>query len=713
MAAATALSNRHIVATVLHHFSSMKYKDRRQYGPDLPVEFLECRPSLLPAILVNRLWADEGTNILWRQYPHVPALRGVAPDRRQWYANKVESMFAMSPLDSDGEELVYLEALAWPNTKALEFEVDFSRHGQRFKGMLHSGLEHLEISGSQTGGSKHFAETVLPMVAGSCTGLQSIRIGTDTIMEQDPIDASVLFNTLDSIPSITSVEVKDTNFSDKDALFVRLSQRPDFESLEIDLDPGLGLLPLLSGPNALPSPFSSLRRLWIMCYPEVALALPVHLRAIEEMQLEIARIPNEPAQSSDRGILGDLIEQLSHCPNLRLLRIGIGLLASDFPSALSLPALSGNSLIKLATCCPNLININIFAIEHSAIDGSNILPDQFDDFCKALPGLRSLNLKLHPPTATALSTTALQSLGAHCPGLEVLRLKIGFQLPSLPVSSAIPQILLNGEDTPGSSTFEDSAVLVDSRSLDTDTTGTDSVRSSTDFVHLATPSTSSSTQILPMFPNLSHLAMARAETALCPAIHTPSTPEKSLDLSTPSLFPGDIDPDTEASLVRAWALPLLTHFPRLEILEAWGDHMGQDNESLNYFFPKEEVLASTWEFLAGVEQDLWEGGEDMVLGDDENVVFEQGYIDGDNSSRERDSWHTLDSGAGSGEDWHRASLMNEFVPVTAEKEMEFSMGGLAVCEGEPVGTIMPGKRVDIVDPDGLFTEVDILNVVGH
>ena len=65
MAASAVLSNSHILSTILSHLSDMKYKDRRQYGPDQPVEFLEFRPTLVPAILVNKLWADEGTSILW------------------------------------------------------------------------------------------------------------------------------------------------------------------------------------------------------------------------------------------------------------------------------------------------------------------------------------------------------------------------------------------------------------------------------------------------------------------------------------------------------------------------------------------------------------------------------------------------------------------------------------------------------------------------
>ncbi|CAD0043283.1 unnamed protein product [Aureobasidium pullulans] len=46
---------------------------------------------LLPAILVNREWALRGTDLLWRE-PFTPALAKIRSDRRQIYADKVQSI---------------------------------------------------------------------------------------------------------------------------------------------------------------------------------------------------------------------------------------------------------------------------------------------------------------------------------------------------------------------------------------------------------------------------------------------------------------------------------------------------------------------------------------------------------------------------------------------------------------------------------------------
>ncbi|KAF2440935.1 hypothetical protein P171DRAFT_85808 [Karstenula rhodostoma CBS 690.94] len=632
-ASATALANRHVLSSILLHLSDMKYKDRRQYGPDQPVEFLEFRPTLVPAILVNKLWADEGTSILWRRYPHLPSLKDLPLERRQYYANKVHYVFALSPPVGSAETLDYLEGLSWPHLKSLELEVDMQRHGASFTSMLHAGLEHVELSGCQSGGSQYFVETILPTLFKTGNNLKSIRIGPDTIMDDHPVHVSALYEYLDASPAIRTIEVKLVNLTDKDALFTRLSQRQSLESLQIDLDPGLALLPLLSGPHTLPSPFASLRRCSMMCYPEIALVLPMHLRMLEELQLDIARAPISPHQPSDFTIFEDMIAELSHCPELRNLRISVGSLAVDFPSSILLPRLSGSALGQLAETCRKLEDINFLATEPSAIDGSSISSKEFESFCKALPHLRNLNLKLQPTTASTLEITALQSLGQYCPELEVLRLKVAFQLPSLPVSNTTPRILINDDDV--------------------------------------APEIPAQPDVSPLFPNLTHLALSRSDTDLAPV-------SNSFTSSVSSRSTSIVDSTVEEDLVRSWAHPLLAHFPRLEILEAWGDFSGQDNDSLNYFLPTQEILASTWEFLSGIEQDLWEDDEES---------FEESFEEGD-------SWNSL-------EDWEKASLTNEFAfgedgPVDVH-EVYPEVGKLALRDEEPEGMVTPGRTLEAGD----------------
>lgn len=163
-AAERALANRHIVSNILHQLSDMKYKVKRQFGPDQPVEFLEFRPTLVPSILVNKLWADEGTSVLWENYPHLPALSVMEPDRKQYYANKVRKIFTMSPPIGSPTSLEHLRDLRWPKLKSLEMDVDFARHGDQIRTMMHPALEYLELSGYQSEGAEYFKSFVLPTI---------------------------------------------------------------------------------------------------------------------------------------------------------------------------------------------------------------------------------------------------------------------------------------------------------------------------------------------------------------------------------------------------------------------------------------------------------------------------------------------------------------------------------------------------------------------
>ncbi|KNG49270.1 abc transporter protein [Stemphylium lycopersici] len=658
-ATARATADRRIVSLVLRHLSDMKYKDRRQRGSDQPVEFLEFRPTLVPSILVSKLWAEEGTSILWRRYPHLPALQHMSPDRQQWYTNKIERLFVLGPIDDD-TDLAYLEGLEWPNLKTLELEVDWKKCEKAISPMLHVGLQHLDFLGPQSSESTHVAGTVLPIFFKSCPHLRSIRIGPDVIDPKDPVPNQELLDLLDSAQSIIDVCIRNTSIFGKDQLFVRLSQRPGLEALEIDLDPGLQLLPYFSDPNVLPVSFRSLKRLHIMCYPEIAVALPSHLQLIEELHVDIARIPNQAQEDGDLNILDDVVGGLLQCGKLQSLRVNIGQVAIDFPSPLSYPRLSGTSMMKLVAGCPNLQEISFLASEPAAIDGSMISSLQFEAFCKGLPQLISLSLKLHPQTAIELESTALESLARNCPLLETLRLKISLHLPD----SQIPKRPASSQPTETS--FQDQISTEEFPVAPSITVPSNEGNTS---VHIGDFS-ESNPSVAFAFKNLRHLAFARPQSIL-------SITSDSYTVSSNSQASSVVDPLVEQSLVQSWAQPLAAQFPHLEVLEAWGDWTGQDNEVLNYFLPREELLATTWEFLSGVEQDLWEeeGDVDEILSDS----------DWKENRTDRYSFNSCTSA-----DWDLASLVNEF---SVEEHFEDSPRSDAY-EEEPEDMLTPGRVLD-------------------
>lgn len=672
MAATDAMADHRIVSLILRLLSDMKYKERRQRGPDQPVEFLEFRPTLVPSVLVNKLWAEEGTSILWRRYPHLPALREMNLERRQWYANKIERLYVLGPPLEDGEDLTYLEGLTWPRLKNLELEVDWRTHGKSLGSLLHPGISHLEFSGSQTGDAKYIAEVVLPALLRPCQHLHSIHFGPDAIGSQHPVHNQVLSDLLDSVPSITAIRIKNTYFFGKDLLFARLSNRPGLEVLEIDLDPGLQLHSLFASPTAPSSSFTSLKRLHVMCYPEIALALPAHLRLIEEVQFDVARIPNQPPQDSDISILDDLLSALSQCPKLHVLKVNVGQLASHLPSSSSFPLLSGATLVKLATSCCRLQDLNLIASEPAAIDGSRISSAHFEEFCKQAPLLKKLSLKTHPSTVIALESTALLSLGMHCSRLEMLRLKIALHLPTVAVLGHVS----HGYDESVAAISSGSSIRIADPQVITG--NGQSGMANTPRQTISDPGAS---MTRPRFPHLTHLGLSRPRSPL-------STISDAYVSSSTSQFGPMGDLSLEEGLVLPWAQCLVAGFPCLEILEAWGDSTGNDNESLNYFLPLEEPLASTWEFLSGVEQDLWEDDVDEL----------EGSIEDWDADYEVDT--TFDN-YGGGEDWKRASLINEY-PTEA---VTIDGGYSEVYEEEPEGMVTPGRTLD-KQGEGFFQDID-------
>jgi hypothetical protein len=643
MATTLALADGRLVSLVLSHLSDMTYKDRRQNGPDQPVEFIEFRPTLLPSICVSKLWADAGTSILWKRYPHLPAMQRIPIERRKWYASKVERIYLLSPPSGSGEDLGYLEQLDWPCLKSLELEGDWRDQNRALYHMLHPNLEHLEISATLLDHSTHIAKTLLPKLSTACRSLQSIHIGPDAVNSSPPVQAQIMSEILDANPTVKDVSIMNAGFRGTDILFRWLGQRPGLEALELDLDPGTQLLQFIQDPGLPPNSFSSLLRLHVMCYPEIALALPALLPNVEKLSFDLARMPDHAPVDSDIAFLDKLLYTLTGCQRLKSVKANIGLLSASFPSSETLPILHGASLVAFAAACPDLTDLALLVSKPAAINASCISSTDFQQFCRLVPRLTQLDLEFHPQTTIALEECALNLLGEHCPQLEVLRLKVALQLPSLTTIEDEPKFAYGTEALGAASTQTELTIY----EYDVDYVGAEE----------AAVRTSSPTA--PLFPRLNHLALARPQTVLSVAASTYAT---SISSQSSSIT----DPSLEEELVRSWAHSLLVHFPRLDILEAWGDWTGQDNDSMNYFLPLEEPLASIWEFLSGVEQDLWDDGQPHTTEGPESWD---------------DDFEPAISVRSSG-DWDRASLVNEY-PGSA------GSGYLETCDEEPEDMITP------------------------
>lgn len=566
MAAAKAAANQHIVSNILYHLRNQKIKERRQRGPDHPVELVATCPSLLPALTVNKLWADAGTSIIWSRYPRLPALRDVESARRQQYADKVTKTYLIQP--QPDEDLDYLSNLKWPLLSSVELVLDFAQFGPQLMNMFTPSLHFFALGSPQSCTASHFIQTILPTILALCPNLQGFNLGPGIFPTSEASLPNELCDQLDVIPSIKAIQVKHSGISD-DLLFSRLSRRVGLLALQIDLVSGSQLLPLFESTESEP-PFASLQRLDISCSPENALAMLPHLPMLENLQVHVRRTGTESPQDSDKSILGDLLTSVASASNLRVLSIIMGAISKPFAPEVESPVLSGPALVELARNNTKLKVLKISPSEPQSIDGSAISTEDFELFCSLLPHLEGLTLKFDPETVQHLTHTILESLGQHCRSLHFIRLRMSATLPGLPISNTTPRITL---DAPVSSSPDQESWF--------------------DKLNGDTPSST------PLFPCLAHLAIARPDTILA------FPPDSSSE---------HLDQQLKEYLVRSWADALLADFPRLEILEAWGDWIGNDAKSLNYLLPTQGVLHCMWEFLRGIEQDIWVDEEEEEEG---------------------------------------------------------------------------------------------------
>lgn len=601
MAVSRVLADRALVHQILRALSDMRISVRLQSGPEEPVQFQKFPPTLVPSILVNHLWADEGTSILWANYPFTGALLDMDPDRRQYYADKVQKMYLWGmPAGYPYLRPQEFKDLRWPELRTLELKIDdLAHHLGNLRNMLHAKLEDIEIAGLQTDGGEHFSVHVLPFIFKCCPSLKSICLKLSFPEADDVLSANVLISHLP--PTLKQISLPSVHFVDKDVFFWDLAQKPGLEHIDIDLPPGLSpqssaYLKQLHGPDH--TLFKDLNSLFLVAYPEFSTPLSSQLQSLQVLELAIARIPENEARVCDYNIFEDLFAALRPSQFLRRLSVLHDIVAIDFPSETSLPNISGAGLVQLGISCPKLTDLELATRPvSSGINASHISSTDFDLFCENLSGLKTLSLQFHPLTTAELSKTALQSVGKHCREIEVLQLRIALDLPSLPVPDSIPWVLLGRQ---GPAEAEEMPDISDLSLGEGDTFGR------------------------PLFPRLSHLALARPDTFLGlperevgwpPELEDEAVTPTSLESARSSLAAAAIaDLDREETLVLFWAHPLLIHFPSIEVLEAWGNWSGDDLERLKYFLPREGLMATTWDFLTGKEQDLCDVDPDEIEG---------------------------------------------------------------------------------------------------
>ena len=83
------------------------------------LEHLKDNKALFAALQVNKLWADEATTLLWREYPQTMDLSSIEDvERLQYYADKI-SVLSIELNDDDYEGHRKIQNVRFPRLKYL------------------------------------------------------------------------------------------------------------------------------------------------------------------------------------------------------------------------------------------------------------------------------------------------------------------------------------------------------------------------------------------------------------------------------------------------------------------------------------------------------------------------------------------------------------------------------------------------------------------
>lgn len=247
--------------------------------PDILLKILEYLAddpvSLRSAVLVNKTWAEEGTNVLWRN-PPVAALASISDGRRQIYAEKVYDLSFSG--DEEGFQHAAFRQLRFPRLKRLS--VDFYRAQDQEKlwigQYLQPSLEEFSLYGGD------LAEDLLDFLGSRCVRLRKILID-HPINELEPDQFLAFLKAARSLVSMTFLVRMDKLITDQ--VFLHLAGRDNLEVLKLGK--------LIGGPiikevlEEISDPFKHLQELAIRLESTAVSSLVLTVRSITRLALEM------------------------------------------------------------------------------------------------------------------------------------------------------------------------------------------------------------------------------------------------------------------------------------------------------------------------------------------------------------------------------------------------------------------------------------------
>ena len=335
--------------------------------------------TLRSALLVNKAWAAEAIRVLWEK-PPVAALVAIGEEHRQFYARQVRELIFGG--DEDGAEHSNFRNLEFPRLRRITIDYFRPDNGEKLRlgQYIQPSMEDFSFYGAEP------AEDILHLLETRCPRLESIVID----FQFEGLTSSRLIKFFNSCKSLTSICLP-SNMRDTidNRLLAYLARHDGLEELELGTFLSYEMLDKTF--KGTERPFRDIRYLTVQIESKTVPLLVAGVKSVIGLTLTIEDSRTNP------------LPQISSLVNLQELHIGY-MEQGEWAGADFLALKSLKNLRRL-------IISSIF----DPIASPTLTDEEFIPVFENMSELQELVFQVQ----CVLTTTAITSLGKHCPQLMI------------------------------------------------------------------------------------------------------------------------------------------------------------------------------------------------------------------------------------------------------------------------------------------------------